>query len=264
MAEHSFDSVVLSRTPKVPIRLKVSVLTLDADSLLPPLTRPATRNRSEIVKSKLPFHRACKLPDESEDHMEALSIHNSPSTLVSTAHTFSVREKLYRSSFAADRRASLGRGKLRTAGLARTAISITAISSTESEDSNELDIDLAKFIRSPNKRSINVKEITVEEVFARRLRAQISPLSHLRHLKQRDRVSYSPATVAKTAVTRSLLQTFNKTRGGLKTPGEEGLELRGLRAYRRNEEPKLQRKSKMKRGMKGRLRGTEGGSRLEV
>lgn len=253
MAEDRLDSgfAPLTRTPQPRSRPKVSILTLDADSLLPQLSRPFTRNRSEFARAKLTLQRPYKPMEEAEDHMEALSIQNAQPGLV-TAQGFSMREKSHRS---ADKGARLG--KPRTAGIPRTAISFPVISPTDSEDSNEISIDLAKFLPTPHQRSVNPREITVEEVFARRLQAQISPLSHLRYLKQRERVSFSPATVARTNVTRSLLQTFNKTRVGLGVGGEKGLELRGLRAYWVVEDPKLRRKAKIRRGTRGRLREIE-------
>jgi len=263
MAEDSFDPVLvpLSRTPQGRSRPKVSVLTLDADSLLPRLSRPITRNRSEVARAKLTFQRPYKPRDDLEGHMEALSIQASQPALVLTAQVFSVRDKAYRS---ADKGILPGRGKQKTAGIARTAVSFPTISSPDSEDSNELSIDLAKFLPSPHKRSINLREITVEEVFARRLRAQISPLTHLRYLKHRERVSFSPATVARTNVSRSLLQTFHRTRAGLAVVGEKGLELRGLRAYRVVEDPKVHRKVKMRREVKGKLKEIEDWRGLEA
>lgn len=256
MAVSSVDSPTKSRG-----RFKVAVLTLHADAILPQLPRPITRNRSEATRLKLLSRRGCTHFDDSEDHMEALGIHTSQVTLFNPAQLLSVREKPFRRYFPETKPNSQGRPKPKTAEVPSENLTFPAITPSDSFDSNELDIDLAKFIRDPGKRSVNIKEITVEEVFARRLQAQISPLSHVR--KMGKKVSHSPVNVTRSPVTHSLLQSIYKSKTPENSGGKE-LELRGFRAYQIPEEAKFQRRVRMVRRHNGRLKRIDDMRRVET
>ena len=111
--------------------------------------------------------------------------------------------------------------------------SVDAKSSTDSEDSNECDIDLGKFIGGAAKRTVNVKEITIEDVFRRKIRERTSPLTSINKAFSRGFGRKSPVTVSRSFFPKNLLQTMRRS-----TPKpsashfEDSLSMKGLQLYR--------------------------------